>query len=364
MGSIISALIWPFTSVLLTLKTVRENGGVIAERQGISLPRQFAEQIFLANRCNISPHSYYKFKLFCKERRAQTKYFIQHHEICTLLPGLYRGLDMQRVDHKLRFYESAVEYDLPIPQVIVAFADGSIVRWLSRQERLPLCDLVMKPCNLYCGIGVRCWRYNACGDEWECDSRRLNAEGLILFCQESSRQGPFILQRRIFNHRELRPLAGDGVCTVRVVTYRKANEIGLLLACFRMPTKDSFVDNFAAGGIAAPVTVTTGVLGVAVSKDVGKGLTAFHPDSQAQIQGRRLPFWKETVALAIKAHACFSEFAFIGWDVAITDEGPMLLEANLPWCAEICQITHDYPLGLTRFTELFLTEAQLRFGSG
>ena len=51
-----------------------------------------------------------------------------------------------------------------------------------------------------------------------------------------------------------------------------------------------------------------------------------HPLTGGRIAGRVLPHWQEAVDLAIRAHAAFSEWAVIGWDIAWTPDGPVLLE--------------------------------------
>ena len=64
----------------------------------------------------------------------------------------------------------------------------------------------------------------------------------------------------------------------------------------------------------------------------GSGLTAEritqHPVTDATIQGRTMPCWTETLALAQAAHAVFPEFGVCGWDIAITQEGPVIVECN------------------------------------
>ena len=71
---------------------------------------------------------------------------------------------------------------------------------------------------------------------------------------------------------------------------------------------------------------------------VGHGLTSpsdnrgsllrSHPDSGIIFDGYPLPFLKDAVDLCIKAHRLFYFNYIIGWDVAITDNGPLIVEAN------------------------------------
>lgn len=114
------------------------------------------------------------------------------------------------------------------------------------------------------------------------------------------------------------------------------------------------VDNFHAGGVAAKVDMRTGTLGRAT--DVGMrpdiGWRDRHPDTDAQITGRVLPLWAETRELATRAHAAFPDRLLIGWDVAITRDGPMLIEGNSGPDLDIIQRIHGEPLGNTRFGEL------------
>jgi len=122
-------------------------------------------------------------------------------------------------------------------------------------------------------------------------------------------------------------------------------------ACYRMPTGSGVADNFAAGGLAAPLG-EDGRLGCAVRKDIRSGSCTSHPDTGAAISGAELPFWREMVELAKRAHRCVGDVAFVGWDVACIQSGPILVEANPYWCGELVQISHDQPLGEMTFPHL------------
>jgi hypothetical protein len=142
------------------------------------------------------------------------------------------------------------------------------------------------------------------------------------------------------------------LATVRVVTF---NRVGappeILLATFRMPTGESRVDNFSAGGVAAPVDVRSGRLGTAVGKSYEIEADV-HPTSGSPIHGVVLPDWSIAKALVIEAHKRFGELAFVGWDVALTTEGPVLIEANPDWGGELLQMPNRTALGDTVFPQV------------
>ena len=79
------------------------------------------------------------------------------------------------------------------------------------------------------------------------------------------------------------------------------------------------------------------------------------PDGHADIGPDRpcmLPDW-ETLLQQIKvAHQACSNFVFIGWDAAFTERGPMLLEGNANWCADVYQSWCGKPLGHTQFASI------------
>ena len=52
------------------------------------------------------------------------------------------------------------------------------------------------------------------------------------------------------------------------------------------------------------------------------------------------PFFKEPFELVQKAQKWYSSFLTIGWDIAITFEGPILVEENYEWGVESLQGVH------------------------
>lgn len=71
-------------------------------------------------------------------------------------------------------------------------------------------------------------------------------------------------------------------------------------------------------------TVTACVKGTGLDRQE----VSHHPVSQAAILGRTLPFWSEIRSLASDAHALFPEFGVCGYDIAVCDDGPKIVECN------------------------------------
>ena len=75
------------------------------------------------------------------------------------------------------------------------------------------------------------------------------------------------------------------------------------------------------------------------------------------ITGLKLQGWKASVDLALDAHEKITDLPTVGWDVAQTDEGPILIEANICWGGNVHQIPASWPLG-EAFSDIFLVLAQ------
>ncbi len=132
---------------------------------------------------------------------------------------------------------------------------------------------------------------------------------------------------------------------------------------FRMSVGDNrTVDNLHAGGIAANVSLSDGTLSEATNLgvDVRLGWLSTHPNTGARIEGRTLPLWEQTKQLAIAAHREFSDRVVIGWDIAILEDGPIVVEGNGNCDMDILQRFMRVGLKKHRFGELLAHHLRAR----
>jgi hypothetical protein len=95
----------------------------------------------------------------------------------------------------------------------------------------------------------------------------------------------------------------------------------------RFGVGNAHVDNWSSGGIAVGVDHHNGRL-MEVAFDKHGNRFHNHPDSKQAFLGFQLPYWEETVEIAMKLQMAANFYRLIGVDVAITPDGPILIEMN------------------------------------
>lgn len=147
-----------------------------------------------------------------------------------------------------------------------------------------------------------------------------------------------LVEEYVIQHPDFMRLSHSGLNTVRIITQLNGGRVDLLGARLRV-TINSQVDNLAAGNIAAPVDINTGVvIGPGVFSDIRKKEVAIHPTTNIRIEGFKIPFWVETIDMIKNAALFSSENKSVGWDIAITEKGPELIEGNHNWCKLLWQL--------------------------
>ena len=143
----------------------------------------------------------------------------------------------------------------------------------------------------------------------------------------------------IVQHNLLTELSPNSVNTVRVFTNLTKEDFVDILGCRLRLGIEKNVDNLASGGIAVAVDEETGIVTSAgVYSDITKKPESIHPVSGKNIVGFQIPFWNETMKMVKEAALLYPQNRSIGWDIAITELGPELIEGNHDWCKLVYQL--------------------------
>lgn len=324
-----------------------------ARRYGRPMLLQFADQIRLYAASGVMPASYYVFSLYEQPTVAHARGFLKRSETKGLLYKLVRKRmpPSSSFSDKGEFAEHCRAHGLPVAATIGIARDGA----LPGLPQIPDQDIFIKPLDGKGGRGAERWIFIG-GGRFKSGERELSAGEVREHILGLSRQAPVILQPRLANHQSLAGLNCGALTTVRVLTcLNRAGQPEVIGAALRMAVQaGSVVDNFHVGGIAAAIEIDTGELGPAtdLGKDARIGWLERHPVGGAVIAGRKLDWWFSLRDLALAAHHAFNDRLFVGWDIAMTPEGPVIVEANGSPDLDILQRTTRRGMAESRFAEL------------
>jgi hypothetical protein len=159
-----------------------------------------------------------------------------------------------------------------------------------------------------------------------------------------------IVQPMLRQHPVLEALYPRAVNTVRIDTMLDGDAVRSSAATLRLGTGGRQVDNLSQGGLTVPIDLTTGRLA-----GPGRRMPCFatrfyarHPDTGVRFESLALPHWPQVLDLVMRGARAFAPLGTLGWDVALTAEGPVLVEANANWGEDLFQLNRglrDTPVG-------------------
>jgi len=360
--------LWPvlllFSGTVLTV----HNGRTIARRHGRSVLMQIFDQLRLYVTAGVLPPWYYIYSLHdAPLRRAIAQYMTRSETKLGIYDMLHPNPPTLLSD-KEAFARHCQQHELPGIPVLATARNGEVIG-LQAPGQLPRCDLFVKPARGSGGNGAERWNHAGGNRYRRADGLELDSDGLLAHLRVRSMQRTVIVQPRVRNHADLADLSNGGaLSTVRALTcINEAGRPEVVAAVLRMAVgTNTTVDNFHAGGIAADIDLDSGILSKA--SDLGmftkQDWLAHQPMTGAPIAGRRVPQWAEVRALAERAHATFGDRILVGWDIAISDAGVILVEGNSGPDVDIHQRVHRGGMFAGRFGPLLDFHVARRAATG
>ncbi|NJK85376.1 MAG: hypothetical protein HC906_04795 [Bacteroidales bacterium] len=154
----------------------------------------------------------------------------------------------------------------------------------------------------------------------------------------------FLFQETINQHSEMNRLNSSCLNTIRMDSFvDKQTNVHLMSAFLRMSSVLNHVDNVSAGGCFVGVDMETGKLnktGYTSVTIAGGKLLESHPLTNIVFETFTIPYFDEVKKLVTRAAGLVPSLRLIGWDIAITPNGPILIEGNTRYAIQVNDLTY------------------------
>lgn len=245
---------------------------------------------------------------------------------------------------KFVFGQFAKSLNIPCPQTIALITNGNI-SYISQEDMVkyePLDSLKTKCLDVFC---------KECTGEGGKGAFPLKIERGHFFVGDHEEtfdeiknrfsNTRYIVQERVKNHSVIEKIYPNSINTVRLTTVIKDGEICFYDAYLRTGANGSVVDNACFGGVVIGIT-KDGCLTDWGIREPGKSTDLIvkqkHPDTGCLFAGVKLPYYEEMIELSKHFHSYYYGIPSMGWDIAITEKGPVFLEAGEDWEIQLTQI--------------------------
>ena len=146
-----------------------------------------------------------------------------------------------------------------------------------------------------------------------------------------------LVEEVIKQHKQMNKLYDKSVNTLRMFTFVKDGKAYFLQAILKIGN-GGVIDNFSSGGMYTFVDNNGVVLAPAIDQD--DNYFEKHPLTNEKIVGFKVPLFNEAVELVRKAALIVPDMAYVGWDVAIGEDKPILVEGN--WFPGVFQMKPSF----------------------
>ncbi|MGB5107727.1 MAG: sugar-transfer associated ATP-grasp domain-containing protein [Candidatus Zixiibacteriota bacterium] len=325
------------------------DGAPTRKTYGVSYSQQLSEAMRLFKLNQLEPYEYNdnhlsdpRLTLADKER------FLSYNQACIMNSQL-NPLPSRGVLQKFVFSQYLGSFGIPTPRNYGYF-DPDFGYTPERESfRNPedlklvldsneLSEFVIKPAGGAKGTGIHIITSRV-GDKFTSgDDRQYDLKGILdLMLSHFERGLPHhregvLLQERIVQHPQLAAIHPYCTNTLRVMTFlNSAGDVEILGCIIKFGRGKTMVDNVDKGALMCNID-EIGIIGplVIISPSRLDYLT-HHPDSGAPVAGVKLPFYSEAIERAREAQKRLPQLRTLGFDIAITSRGPVIIEGNAWW---------------------------------
>jgi hypothetical protein len=291
------------------------------------------------------PYQYVKHDLYLRSFTGNVRDFIPPefvHRYC----AQHNAVEAQiNVIDKKRFYQVMKAANLPTAEMLATICNNGVVRNLDDSEitidefvdilsAFGADSYIVKPYNGGGGVAVFCLDYK--NGALTVDGQKITTSEDFHVIFAPYRLDLYVVQPRLRQHQVIANLHNSCVNTVRIDTLIINDHVAHNGAYLKVGTTDSITDNLKTGGALIAIDINTGILspsGKLFCENTGTVISE-HPISKVRFHDLVIPFWPELLEVVEAGALALSPLRCLGWDIAITNEGPVIIEANHDYAAD------------------------------
>jgi hypothetical protein len=139
----------------------------------------------------------------------------------------------------------------------------------------------------------------------------------------------FLFQECVRQHPEMNKLSPSSLNTLRMDTFIDGEgKIDIISGMVRMSGTNNYVDNISSGGCFVAIDINNGKLKKCAYNITGTRVLLQHPVTNTIFEDFTIPYFFEAKELVIKTASLMPELRLVGWDVGISENGPLIIEGN------------------------------------
>ena len=279
------------------------------------------------------PFHYFRYGLYRTEHglRDVLSYLPETVFYYRLLPKLNR--DVVLLDDKLVSKRVLGDASAPQARLLLSGDKGGCVDATGTVAPIGSASAIARALGDTDFVVVKPARYSSGGDGVTVlihKSGGLRSEDGTMFslAEYASVWGPWLLEEFVTQHKELGDLNENSLNTFRVITTRAPRCGARVEYCIlKLGVSAGPVDNAHDGGLYVGVDKKSGEL-FEVAYDESFTRHTRHPVSGIKFKGYRVSMIREVVELAERCAGLFPQIPLIGWDIAVSETGPVVIEGN------------------------------------
>ena len=157
------------------------------------------------------------------------------------------------------------------------------------------------------------------------------------FLSNIGKENNYIIQSGVIQDESITKIYPSAVNTFRITTENIMGKVRIVCSALRIGRQGKEVDNASQDGIVLGIDCNSGTCSDYASTEEGE-IFYKHPDSNFVFKNHKINEWNSIVDFTIECASKLPQFTYLGWDIALTEVGPIAIETNLGFSIDLYQI--------------------------